>query len=49
MRLIILGVIETEPLVFKLIAFLCTNAGRLIGYDEIIDKAWNGRSCRMRL
>jgi adenylate cyclase len=36
-------VIETEPQVFELIAFLCTNPGRLIGYDEIIDKVWNGR------
>ena len=36
-------VIETEPQVFELIAFLCTNSGRLIGYDEIIDKVWHGR------
>lgn len=36
-------VIETEPQVFDLIAFLCTNSGRLIGYDEIIDKVWHGR------
>ena len=36
-------VIETEPQVFELIAFLCTNPGRLIGYDEIIDKVWHGR------
>jgi adenylate cyclase len=36
-------VIETEPQVFELIAFLCTNPGRLIGYDEIIAKVWHGR------
>ena len=36
-------VIETEPQVFELIAFLCTNPGRLIAYDEIIEKVWNGR------
>jgi len=36
-------VIEAEPQVFELIAFLCTNPGRLIGYDEIINKVWNGR------
>jgi len=36
-------VVETEPQVFKLIAVLCANPGRLIGYDEIIDKVWQGR------
>lgn len=36
-------VVETEPQVFELIALLCTNAGRLIVYDEIIDKVWHGR------
>jgi adenylate cyclase len=36
-------VVETEPQVFELIAFLCTNPGRLIGYDEIIAKVWHGR------
>ena len=36
-------VVETEPQVFELIAFLCTNAGRLISYDEIIDNVWHGR------
>jgi len=36
-------VIQTEPQVFELIVFLCTNPGRLISYDEIIDKVWNGR------
>jgi adenylate cyclase len=36
-------VVETEPPVFELIAFLCTNPGRLIGYDEIIAKVWHGR------
>jgi adenylate cyclase len=35
--------IETEPQVFELIAFLCTNPGRLISYDEIIEKVWHGR------
>ena len=36
-------VVETEPQVFELIAFLCSNPGRLIAYDEIIDKVWHGR------
>jgi adenylate cyclase len=36
-------VVETEPQVFKLIAFLCVNPGRLIVYEEIVDKVWNGR------
>ena len=35
-------VVGTEPQVFEP-SFLCTNPGRLIGYDEIIDKVWNGR------
>ena len=36
-------VIDAEPQVFELIAFLCSNSGRLIGYDEIIEKVWHGR------
>ena len=32
-----------EPQVFELIAFLVTNQGRLVSYDEIIANVWRGR------
>lgn len=35
--------IHVEPQVFDLITLLCSNPGRLLGHDEIIEKVWNGR------
>jgi TolB-like protein len=37
-------IVEVEPQVFDLVAFLCLNAGRLIPYDEIIESVWRGRT-----
>jgi DNA-binding winged helix-turn-helix (wHTH) protein len=37
------GVVPVEPQVFDLVALLCTNPGRLISHDEIIEKVWRGR------
>ncbi len=36
-------VVQVEPQVFDIIAFLCANPGRVIGHDEIIEKVWRGR------
>jgi adenylate cyclase len=35
--------VHVEPQVFDLIALMCTNPGRLLPHDEIIEKVWNGR------
>lgn len=35
--------VAVEPQVFELIAFLVANRGRLVSYDEIIEKVWSGR------
>ncbi len=37
------SVVEVEPQVFELIAFLATNQGRLISYDEILEQVWKKR------
>lgn len=37
------GIIPVEPQVFDLVALFCTNPGRLIGHDEIVEKVWRGR------
>jgi adenylate cyclase len=36
-------VVEVEPQVFELIAFLVTHCGRLVAYDEIVEHVWKGR------
>lgn len=35
--------VVVEPQVFELIAFLATNRGRLVSYDEIVENVWKGR------
>jgi adenylate cyclase len=37
------AVVDAEPQVFELIAFLAADHGRLISYDEIVKQVWNGR------
>ena len=36
-------VVNVEPQVFDLIVLLCSNPGRVVGHDEIIEKVWHGR------
>lgn len=38
------GIVKVEPQVFDLVAFMCLNPGRLIRYDEIVRKIWDGRA-----
>ncbi len=35
--------VKVEPQVFDLIALICSNPGRVVGRDEIIEKVWQGR------
>ena len=35
--------VHVEPQVFDLVTLLCTNPGRLLSHDEIIENVWNGR------
>ena len=37
------AVVQVEPQVFELIAFLAVHRGRLVSYDEIVEHVWRGR------
>ena len=37
------AVVDVEPQVFELIAFLISHRGRLVAYDEIVAHVWKGR------
>ena len=37
------SIVNVEPQVFELIAFLVTHRGRLVSYDEIVENVWRGR------
>lgn len=36
-------VVQVEPQVFDIIAFLCANPGRVVGHDEFVENIWRGR------
>ena len=35
--------VDVEPQVFDLVVLLCTNPGRVIGHEQIIEQVWHGR------
>ena len=37
------SIVNVEPQVFELIAFLVSHRGRLVSYDEIVENVWRGR------